>query len=172
MPSRKELSVITFEHVTEACPQMTRRFCTGPAVEFSAWLLMHRTRIGELYKRLPKNPDPEMKAWADGMAAMYLSRLKTINWLLDSMPDRFPQTEWSSACATVDHWIKHEGVDPSCSEAATDLLPDVRETVPDAPPGEQLRPGVSIGPGERPQRRDRDGFGGGGTLPDGEVPES
>lgn len=98
MVAGKDLNEVTFNHLTEACPQMTRRFRTGAAAEFAAWLYLHRRRAQSYYDSLTKPDCADGAAWYDGSRAWLRAKISAINVLIAMVADRFPAVEWSTAC--------------------------------------------------------------------------
>lgn len=100
-----ELDRVTWEHTTQACPQLTQRFRTGPAVEFTAWLLLHLNRAQAQYNGMPDDTSEDVKQWSDGMKRYLINRITTLNSLIQAVPDRFPRVEWNAATDTVKRWM-------------------------------------------------------------------
>lgn len=112
----KCLSTLVNPELSEACPKMTRRFRSEPVLEITTWLLIHRTRAALQLAELKRPRDPEMRTWHEGMTRVLQSRIAALDNLINAVPDRFPQVEWSAAAATVSSWVTENATTPLAQE--------------------------------------------------------
>lgn len=101
MPKNNPLDEVTFDHLTEACPKMTRRLRRGVAAELVAWLVMHHARWQAQADALPRPSGSDADGWIASMRIMLESRCQAVALLVAAAGDKFRTIEWNAATDNV-----------------------------------------------------------------------
>lgn len=90
-----------YDHYTEACPKMTRRWKTDIVPELSAWLLLIRARIERSLTHQTQAAQLYGEDAAKDACSRLRTRLKFCEELISQLYDKWSEDAWWSAVKMV-----------------------------------------------------------------------
>ena len=95
----------SYDELTEACPKLTRRLKTGPALTFAAWVQLWIDRWTAQRDAMPRPTDRTGDKWYVGTMEYLNGQIRAGQLFLTVLPDKFSSAEWSAAVAKVEAMV-------------------------------------------------------------------